>query len=90
LVHQVFARQGDEVKAGQVLALLGNPEIEADVQVLTQQLALTDGQVRDAQGRSDLDKATVAVRERARLQKQLAVAQRKLEALESVRRLTAL
>jgi len=70
------------VKAGQVLALLGNPEIEADVQVLTQQLALADGQVRDAQGRSDLDKATVAVRERARPQKQLAVAQRKLEALE--------
>lgn len=70
------------MEAGQVLALLGNPEIEADVQVLTQQLALADGQVRDAQGRSDLDKATVAVRERARLQKQLAVAQRKLEALE--------
>jgi putative peptide zinc metalloprotease protein len=82
LVRQVLVRQGDEVKAGQVLALLGNPEIEADAQVLTQQLALADGQVRNAQGRSDPDKAAVAVRERARLQKQLAVAQRKVEALE--------
>ncbi len=81
-VRQVLVRQGDEVKAGQVLAILGNPEIEADAQVLTQQLALADGQVRNAQGRSDLDKAAVAVRERARLQKELAVAQRRVEALE--------
>jgi putative peptide zinc metalloprotease protein len=81
-VRQVLVRQGDEVKAGQVVALLGNPEIEADAQVLMQQLALADGQVRNAQGRSDLDRAAVAVRERARLQKQMAVAQRKLDALE--------
>jgi RND family efflux transporter MFP subunit len=81
-VRQVLFRQGDEVKAGQILALLGNPDIEADAQVLTQQLALADGQVRNAQGRSDLDKAAVAVRERTRLQNQLAVAQRRVEALE--------
>jgi putative peptide zinc metalloprotease protein len=81
-VRRVLVRQGDEVKAGQVLALLGNPEIEADAQLLTQQLALADGQVRDAQGRSDLDKAPVAVRERTRLHEQLAVAERKLQALE--------
>jgi putative peptide zinc metalloprotease protein len=82
LVHQVFVRQGDQVKAGQVLALLQNSEIEADAQLVTQQLALADGAVRNAQGRSDLDKAAAAVRERARLQKQLAVAQKRVEALE--------
>jgi putative peptide zinc metalloprotease protein len=81
-VRQVLVRQGDEVKAGQVLAILGNSEIEAGARLLTEQLAFADSEVRNAQSRADLDKAAVAVRERGRLQKQLALVQRKVEALE--------
>jgi putative peptide zinc metalloprotease protein len=82
LVQQVFVRQGDPVKAGQVLAILANAEIEADAQILRQQLALADGAAREAQSRAELEKAAVAVQERTRLQKQLAVAQKRVEALQ--------
>lgn len=82
LVQQVFVRQGDSVKAGQVLAVLANAEIEADAQILRHQLALAESAAREAQGRAELEKAAVAVQERTRLQKQVAVAQKRVEALQ--------
>ncbi|MGB0036069.1 MAG: efflux RND transporter periplasmic adaptor subunit [Candidatus Acidiferrales bacterium] len=82
LVREVFVRQGDEVQAGQVLAVLDNPEVEADARVLAQQLALASSEVRNYQGRSDLDKAPQAGRDRTRLQEELRVAQRRVAALE--------
>jgi putative peptide zinc metalloprotease protein len=82
LIQQVFVRQGDKVEAGQVLAILHNPEIEADARVLAQEFAMASSDVRNEQGRSDLDKAAQAGRERSRLQEELAVAQKRADALE--------
>src|SRR5579863_2847581 len=82
LIQQVFVHQGDNVEAGQVLAILHNPEIEADARVLAQEFAMASSDVRNEQGRSDLDKAAQAGGERSRLREELAVAQRRVDALE--------
>jgi len=82
LIQQVFVHQGDKVEAGQVLAILHNPEIEADARVLAQEFAMASSDVRNEQGRSDLDKAAQAGRERSRLLEELAVAQKRADALE--------
>jgi putative peptide zinc metalloprotease protein len=81
-VQQVFVRQGDEVKAGQVLAVLQNPEIEAEAKVLAQELALASSDLRYDQDRSDFALAAKAVRERGRLQEELTVARKKVQELE--------
>jgi len=70
------------VKAGQLLALLQNPEIEADAESLRQELALANSALRNGQDRSDFDSAASAVRERARLQQEVAVAEKRAAALE--------
>ncbi len=59
-IHQVFVHQGDAVQAGQVLATLENPEIEAEARAVTDELALASSNLRSAQGRSDLDQAAPA------------------------------
>lgn len=82
LVRQVFVRQGDTVKAGQVIALLGNPGIQADAKVIAAQLSLASSNLRSQQETSDRAKAALADRERVRLEKELDVAQRKVDALE--------
>src|SRR5271170_5232179 len=81
-VKMVYAKPGDTVKAGQVLALLQNPEIEADAESLRQELALANSELRNGQDRSDFDSAASAVRERARLQQEVAVAEKRTAALE--------
>lgn len=83
-IRKVLVRQGDLVEAGQVLAVLENPGIEATAQVLAQQLALASSNVRRDLDRSDFDKAAQAAQERTRLQRQLAVAQNNV-ALEDIR-----
>jgi putative peptide zinc metalloprotease protein len=80
-VRQVFVKQGDQVSAGQVLATLENPEIEADAQSLSQQLAIANSALRSAQARADEDATAAALREQARLSEEWSVAQRKAEAL---------
>jgi putative peptide zinc metalloprotease protein len=80
-VSQVFVRQGEEVKPGQVLAILEDPEIQARARIVTAQLALASSNLRHNEG-SDPQKAAQAARERARLQKELAVAQKEVDALE--------
>jgi putative peptide zinc metalloprotease protein len=82
LVGEVYVRQDDAVQAGQLLAVLQNPEIEADARVLAEQLALASSDVRSSQDRADLDKSAQASLERMRLQQELAVAQKKVESLE--------
>jgi putative peptide zinc metalloprotease protein len=81
-VKTVFVKQGDAVKKGQQLALLQNPEISSDADSLRQQLALASSQLRNGQDRSDYDSAANAVRERTRLQQELAVAEKRSAALE--------
>jgi putative peptide zinc metalloprotease protein len=80
-IRQVFVRQGDSVGAGQVLATLENPEIEAGARAVSDELALASGKLRYAQGRSDTDQAAPAARERKRLLEQQGVAQKRVEAL---------
>jgi putative peptide zinc metalloprotease protein len=81
-IHAVYVKQGDAVKAGQLLAVLQNPEIAAGADSLRQQLALASSQLRNGQDRSDFDSAANAVRDRTRLQQELAVAEKRAAALE--------
>jgi putative peptide zinc metalloprotease protein len=81
-VQTVYVKLGDTVKTGQLLAVLQNPEIAADADSLRHQLALASSQLRTGQDRSDFDSAANAVRERTRLQQELAVAEKRAAALE--------
>jgi putative peptide zinc metalloprotease protein len=81
-VEQVYVRTGDAVRAGQVLATLRNPELEAESQALANEMSLVSSDLRNGQDRSDFDKAATGVRERTRLSQELAVAERNLEALK--------
>ncbi|HXZ11050.1 MAG TPA: efflux RND transporter periplasmic adaptor subunit [Candidatus Sulfotelmatobacter sp.] len=81
-VIQVFVHPGDEVQPGQLLATLENPEIEADVQTISAQLALADSTLRNSRGSADFEKAAPADRDRNRLQQELAIAQKRVEELE--------
>jgi RND family efflux transporter MFP subunit len=81
-VQKVFVREGEEVKAGQVLAVLENSDISADVQSLTQQLALASSSLRNSQDRSDFSQAAQVVRDRGRLKQELSVARKKMQELE--------
>jgi putative peptide zinc metalloprotease protein len=80
-VSQVFVRQGDAVKAGQVLAILEDPEIQAKARIVAAQLALASSNLRQNEG-SDPQKAAQATRERSRLQQELAIARKEVDALE--------
>ena len=80
-VRQVFVKQGDTVSAGQLLAVLGNPDVEAEARILAQQLALADRDVRLAEAQSDPAKAAAAIQEQGRLQQERNVAQGKVDAL---------
>ena len=81
-IANVYIQQGQAVKAGQVLAILRNPEIEADAATLRQQLALANSDLRNGQDRSDYEKAAGAVRDRKRLQEELSVAESRVAALQ--------
>ncbi len=81
-IQKVFVREGDEVKADQIMATLESPDISADVQSLTQQLALASSNLRNNQDRSDFSQAAQVVRDRGRLQQKLSVAQKRAQDLE--------
>ena len=81
-IASVYVQQGQTVKAGEVLAVLRNPEIEAGAAVLRQQLALASSELRNGQDRSDYEKAAGAVRDRKRLQEDFSVAERRIAALQ--------
>ena len=82
IVSTVFVRQGDAVKADQLLATIENPFVQSNAQVVMQQLALAEGRVRSSENTPDLSKAAAAVREENRLREVSEVAERKLAALE--------
>lgn len=81
IVRQVFVHQGDHVAAGQVLAVLQNPEIEADAAVLTREVALITSRLRHDQGSSDLSKAARDAGQRQAYQDELAIAQKRVDDL---------
>jgi putative peptide zinc metalloprotease protein len=81
-IAEVLVRQGEEVKAGQLLAILENPEIEADARVASTELTLANSYLRQNQDQPASGKSAQAARERIRLQKELAVAAAHLDALQ--------
>lgn len=81
-VQQVYIRTGDAVTAGQVLATLRNPELEADSRLLAHELALANSNLRNGQERSDFEAAAIGVRERSRLSQELGIAEKNLESLK--------
>jgi putative peptide zinc metalloprotease protein len=81
-VEQVYVRTGDTVRAGQVLATLRNPDLQAESRALANEMSLVSSDLRNGQDRSDFDKAATGVRERARLSQELAVAERNVEAMK--------
>lgn len=82
VVRQVYVKQGDRVEAGQALAVVGNSEIEANAQILAQQLALANSNLRSSQARADQEKTAVALEEQARLAEEWKVAQQRLDSLQ--------
>ncbi len=81
-IAEVFVYQGQEVKAGQLLAVLENPEIESTATVAAAELTLASSNLRQNQDQPASGKSAQAVRERIRLQKELAVATTNLDALQ--------
>jgi len=81
VVRQVLIKQGDPVEKGQVLAVLENPEIEANAETLAEQLAMADSDLRLAQARADQEKAAAALEEQVRLAGEWKLAQRKVDSL---------
>lgn len=81
-VEQVLVHEGDHVQAGQLLAILANPEITAGKAIAAQQLALASARVRTAQQNPDANNPAGAVRERERLQEEFAIAERNAGQLE--------
>ena len=59
-----------------------NPVLKAEAESLRQELALANSQLRTGQDRSDFDSAASALRDRTRLQQELAVAEQRAASLE--------
>jgi putative peptide zinc metalloprotease protein len=81
-IQTVYVGQGTSVKAGQLIAVLQNPEITAEARLLEQQIALASSDLRNGQDRSDYDRAAGAIRERTRLQQEFEIAEKRVAALQ--------
>jgi len=81
-VRRVLVHPGDLVNSGQLMAVLENPEIQANAAALVAQLSLASSNLRSQQDPSDRAKAAQTARERLRLQEELSVAQKKVDAFE--------
>ncbi|HTO80402.1 MAG TPA: HlyD family efflux transporter periplasmic adaptor subunit [Methylocystis sp.] len=81
VVRQVFVRQGDLVREGQVLAVLADPDAEAQARVLALQLAIADGEVRSGQARPWSPELAAALQEQRRLEKEASLAQARVAGL---------
>jgi putative peptide zinc metalloprotease protein len=81
LVSRVAVREGETVPAGSVLAVLHNPDIEAQAEVLASQLNLAESSQRAALARSDFGASARYLQEIQRLEAEKAEADRKREQL---------
>jgi putative peptide zinc metalloprotease protein len=81
LVREVNVREGDTVQAGSVLAVLHNPEIEAQAEMVAGQLSLAESSQRAALARSDFGASERYLQEIQRLGAEKAEADRKREEL---------
>ncbi len=81
IVRQVLVRQGDEVRQGQILAVLENPQIATDVAVEAGQLSMAQSRLRAAEASGDSSAAANAAGEAAKIEETLKEAQQKLDQL---------
>lgn len=81
IVSQVFVRQGDEVRQGQILAVLENPQITTDAAVDTEQLSMAQSRLRAAEASADPAAAANAAGEAAKFGEALKESQQKLDQL---------
>lgn len=81
-VQQVFVHEGDHVQAGQLVAVLSNPDIATLRAETGQELALASARVRTAQQNPDANSPAAAIRERKRLEEEFAIAQRNASQLQ--------
>lgn len=81
VVRRVLVKQGDVVAAGQVLAVLSDPEIESRAQLLSQQLAMANSEVRTGQSRLGSPGLGAAIQEQRKVQQESATAQAKVAGL---------
>lgn len=81
-VSQVLVREGDSVRAGEVLAVLENPEVEANSTVLLQELTLARSNLRTNQFLNDMERSAQAGRDQLRFQTELIVARERKNALQ--------
>src|ERR1700722_1202763 len=81
-VVQILVHEGEEVKAGQLIAVLQNPEIEAEAKVTSAELMLASSNLRLNQNDPGSGKSAQAARERIRLQKELVVASHNVQELQ--------
>jgi putative peptide zinc metalloprotease protein len=82
ILGDVFVHEGDAVTTGQLLAVLQNPELEADDRILSTELALASSNLRATEFQYDPSLTAQASRDRSRLQTEFAVAHSRKEALE--------
>jgi putative peptide zinc metalloprotease protein len=81
-VSQVLVREGDSVRAGEVLAVLENPELEANSATLLQELTLARSNLRTNQFLNDTERSAEAGRHQLRFQSELTVARERKNALQ--------
>lgn len=81
VVRQVFVRQGDAVSAGQTLAVLSDPNVEAEAKRLSQQLAMAESALRAGQARPWSAELSASIQEERRLKQESAVALARVAAL---------
>ncbi len=81
LVSEVAVQQGTSVRAGDVLAVLRNPELEAQASIAEQELQLANSALRNAEALRDPEQIAKASRRREEMQSELEVARSKLAQL---------
>jgi putative peptide zinc metalloprotease protein len=83
-LSEIYVREGDSVRAGQVLARMENPEIEAERNILSSELSLANSSVRTSEYQYDSLQAARANRQRTRLQSELDVADERRRSLKMI------
>jgi putative peptide zinc metalloprotease protein len=81
VILQVLVREGAQVEAGQILAVLDNPDITVNQKQVAQELSFADAEVRSAEERPEANGPAAALRQRLQLRQESAVAQRNAELL---------
>lgn len=80
-ISAIGIRSGDSVRAGQVLAELSDPGLEARAAILTSQLGLEESALREAQARAAGAEAAQATEKRSRLLTEVSMVRSKLDGL---------